>query len=87
MRRVSVLSYERWLRLWGFVLLWPGLVVVLKGEDAGAGGREGLCDGRYTDVLVCRDGQSPLWAAFFGSHLSCVEALIRGKADVLQCDK
>jgi len=37
MRQVSVLSYERWLQLWGFVLMWSGFVVVLKGEDAGAG--------------------------------------------------
>jgi len=70
-----------------FVLLWLGLVVVLKGEDAGVGGRAGLCDGRYTDVRVCRDGMSPLSMASQGGHLSCVEALIRGKADVLQCSK
>ena len=69
------------------MLLWLGFVVVLKGEDAGAGGRAGLCDGRYTDVLVCSDGASPLFAASLGGHVSCVEALIRGKADVLQCNK
>ena len=67
------------------VLLWLGLVIVLKGEDAGAGGREGLCDGRYTDVRVCRSGMSPLWMASNGGHVSCVEALIRSKADVMQC--
>jgi hypothetical protein len=70
--------------LWGFVLRWLELVVVLKGEDAGAGGREGLWVWRCTDV-VRRRGSSPLWMASFGGHLSCVEALIRGKADVLQC--
>ena len=59
----------------------------VKGEDAGAGGSEGLCDGRDTDVRVCSDGASPLWAANQGGHVSCVEALIRGKADVLQCDE
>jgi hypothetical protein len=59
----------------------------LKGEDAGAGGRAGLCDGRFTDVRVCSDGSSPLLAASYGGHVSCVEALIRGKADVLQCNK
>ena len=36
------------LGLVGFVLLGLVFVVVLKGEDAGAGGRAGLCDGRYT---------------------------------------
>ncbi len=69
------------------MLLWLGFVVVLKGEDAGAGGRAGLCDGRYTDVRVCRNGVSPLWVASQVGHVSCVEALIRGKADVLQCVK
>jgi len=68
-------------------VLWSRLVVVLKGEDAGAGGMEGLCDGRYTDVRVCSDGASPLFMASQGGHVSCVEALIRGKADVLQCAK
>ena len=68
-------------------MMWLGLVVVLKGEDAGAGGRAGLCDGRYTDVRECRDGASPLLMASFGGHVSCVEALIQGKADVLQCNK
>ena len=63
------------------------LVVVLKGEDAGAGGRAGLCDGRYTDARECRNGTSPLLMASAGGHVSCVEALIRGKADVLQCNK
>ncbi len=67
------------------MLLWLGFVVVLKGEDAGAEGREGLCDGRYTDVRVCSDGSSPLLMASFGGHLSCVEALIRSKADLMQC--
>jgi len=67
------------------VLLRLGLVVVLKGEDAGAGDKEGLCDGRYTDVRVCSDGVSPLWAASQVGRVSCVEALIRSKADVLQC--
>ena len=69
----------------GLVLLWSGLVVVLKGEDAGAGGRAGLCDGRYTDARVCSDGMSPLFMASVGGHVSCVEALIRSKADLLQC--
>ena len=68
-------------------MLWLVFVVVLKGEDAGAGGRAGLCDGRYTDVCVCSDGASPLLMASMGGHVSCVEALIRSKADVLQCSK
>ena len=70
-----------------FVLLWLGLVVVLKGEDAEAEGREGLCDGRYADLRECSDGNSPLLMASVGGHLSCVEALIQGKADVLQCNQ
>jgi len=57
----------------------------IKGEDAGAGGRAGLCDGRYTDVRVCRYGASPLYVASQGGHISCVEALIRSKADLMQC--
>ena len=69
------------------MLLWLGLVVVLKGEDAGAGGRAGFCDRWYSDVRVCRDGASPLSMASGGGHVSCVESLIRGTADVLQCDK
>ena len=40
-----------------------------------------------TDVRVCRYGVSPLYAASYGGHASCVEALILGKADVLQCDQ
>ena len=52
-----------------------------------SGGREGLWDGRFTDVLVCRSGASLLYLASMGGHVSCVEALIRGEADVLQCDK
>ena len=59
----------------------------LKGHDAGGLGREGMCVGRCTDVRVCRDGESPLYAASREGHASCVEALILGKADVLQCDK
>ena len=64
-----------------------GLVVYLRGHNSGAGGRAGLCVGRCADVRVCRDGWSPLYAASRGGHASCVEALILGKADVLQCDK
>ena len=67
--------------------MWLGLVVVLKGKVAGAWGRAGLCDGRYTDVRVSSNGVSPLYMASFGGHVSCVEALIRGKSDMLQCDK
>jgi hypothetical protein len=69
------------------VLLWSRLVIVLKGKDAGAGGREGLWVGRYTDARLRSDGSSPLYIASNSGHVSCVEALIRGKADVLHCDK
>ena len=40
-----------------------------------------------TDARACRDGASPLWMASVGGYVSCVEALIRAKADVLQCEK
>jgi hypothetical protein len=40
-----------------------------------------------THSLACRGGTSPLNVASFAGHLSCVEALIRLKADVLQCNK
>jgi hypothetical protein len=60
----------------------------MRGPGAGQGCvMGGLCDGRYTDVRECRDGASPLFMASLGGHYSCVEALIRGKADVLQCNK
>ncbi len=39
-----------------------------------------------TDARACRDGESPVLLASLGGHVSCVEALILAKADVLQCD-
>ena len=39
-----------------------------------------------TDARACRDGASPVLMASFGGHVSCVEALIRAKADVLHCN-
>lgn len=56
-------------------------------ERRGCGGRgQGrFCDGGYTDVRVCRDGLSPLYAASPGGHVSCVHALIHAKVDMLQC--
>ena len=53
----------------------------------GLGAGKVLCGGRCTDVRVCRSGQFPLFMASAGGHASCVEALIREKADVLQCDE
>jgi hypothetical protein len=44
-----------------------------------------VCDGRCTDVFVCRYGMSPLLMASFGGHVSCAEALICSKADLMQC--
>ena len=61
------------------MLLWLGLVV--------SGGMEVLCDWSYTDMRECSNGASVLYMASSGGHLSCVEALIRSKADVLQFDK
>ncbi len=40
-----------------------------------------------TDARASRDGASPVWIASLGGHVSCVEALIFAKADVLQCDE
>jgi hypothetical protein len=38
------------------------------------------------DARACRGGQSPVWVASRGGHVSCVEALIGAKSDVLQCN-
>ena len=54
--------------------------------DAVAGAGRG-CVRVCTHARACREGQSPLWIASFAGHISCVEALIRAKADVLQCEK
>ena len=62
----------------GVVLKWGG------DEEAGAGQ---ACVWVCTDARACRNGRSPVWVASVGGHVSCVEALIRAKADVLQCDK
>ena len=40
-----------------------------------------------SDARASREGYSPVLAASAGGHISCVEALIRAKADLLQCDK
>ncbi len=61
------------------------MVVVFEGTGYWGLGREGLCVWVFTDVRVCRNGESPLYAASFEGHASCVEALILGKADVVQC--
>jgi len=55
------------------------------------GGRRGIgvgqgCGFVCAHARACRDGASPLWIASQGGHLTCVEALILAKADVLQCD-
>ena len=34
-----------------------------------------------------RNGRSPVYAASYGGHLSCIQALILAKADVLKCDE
>ncbi len=51
---------------------------------AGAGQ---ACLGVCTDARACREGESPVYMASAGGHVSCVEALIRAKADVLQCEE
>jgi len=55
------------------------------GNDAGVGGRAGMSFFVCTHARACRGVWSPLCAASQGGHLTCVEALIRLKADVLQC--
>jgi hypothetical protein len=54
--------------------------------DAVTGAGQG-CVWVCTDASACRDGSSPIYMASAGGHISCVEALIRAKADMLQCDK
>ena len=39
------------------------------------------------DARACRDGQSPVWIASAAGHISCVEAVILAKADVLQSNE
>jgi hypothetical protein len=65
--------------------LWIGCVC--EGRRCGGRGQGRVMVWRCTDVRVCSDGMSPLTAASLGGHVSCVEALIRGTADVLQCDQ
>jgi hypothetical protein len=53
-----------------------------------AGSRAGQgCVWVCADLRACRNGQSPALIASAGGHISCVEALILAKADVLQCNK
>ena len=59
--------------------------VFVRGEDAGVGAGQG-CVWVCTHARACRDGRSPVYVASEGGYLACVEALIRLKADVLQCD-
>ncbi len=37
-------------------------------------------------MYACRNGRSPLFVASREGHISCVEALIRVRADVLKFD-
>ena len=87
MLEVSCLDEDLGLGLRMLVLRCGVRGVVLKwGGDEEAGAWQ-ACVWVCTDARACRDGQSPVWAASFGGHVSCVEALIRANADVLQCDK
>jgi hypothetical protein len=50
--------------------------------------RDGKDCGRVcADGCASRVGRSPVYVATYEGHVSCVEALIRMNADVLQCDK
>jgi hypothetical protein len=55
-------------------------------ENAGAESGQG-CVWLCTDARACRRGDSPVLMASVGGHVSCVEILIRAKADVLQRDQ
>ncbi len=60
-----------------------GLWLLMRG-DVGAGCCDGFCDLRRTDTRAFREGWSALILASYSGHASCVEALIREKADVSQ---
>ena len=57
-----------------------------EGGDVIAGAGQG-CVWVCTDARACRNGESLVYAASLRGHVSCVEALILAKADVLQCNK
>ncbi len=57
------------------------IVFVRRGRAVVGGGRG--CVQACTHSRACRDGRSPLHAASDEGHVSCVEALIGSKADVL----
>ncbi len=60
----------------------------MRGLDAGLGRGKGLLLLLVgSDARACRDGLSPLVFASMNGHVSCVEALIGAKADVLQYDE
>jgi hypothetical protein len=55
-------------------------------SGCGCSGRAGLCFGCAL-MRACRNGASPVSMASHGGHISCLEALILAKADVLQFHK
>ena len=63
------------------------LLCFLKRGDAGAACCDGFRDCRRTDARACRNGMSALMVASMVGHASCVEALIREKADLLHVNK
>jgi hypothetical protein len=62
-------------------------VVLMRRGGAGQGRLKQLRFSGCADARACREGGSPVSIACLMGHLSCVEALIRLKADVLQCDR
>ncbi len=63
------------------------LLCLFKRGDAGDACCDGFRDCRRADTRACRNGMSALMAASKDGHASCVEALIREKADVSQACK
>ncbi len=59
--------------------------ILVKGKDTGGAGW--ILFNLHSHGRACRENTSPVWIASQGGHLSCVEALIRAKANVLQCNR
>ncbi len=70
-----------------FIALGFFVLCRLKRGDSVAGCCDGFCDLCRTNARACRNGMFALMVASMAGHISCVEALIREKADVSQACK